>query len=138
MTMTRILQCVLVLFVLTTAGCSLFETESETPKTSNSPTANDNRKKIDFGDSESKVRDALRKMKPSAGSPGFTVKQVQADVTAALEKLKLDPERVNACSCAEAIGEAKAAHSLLTTVTNTIGPSSQKISELEVKVRDDI
>src|SRR5215213_3224951 len=140
MTMRRILQCVLVSVALTTFGCSLFETESETPKNSSSPTAADNRKKIDFSDAEGKVRDGLRKLKPSTGTgtPDSKVNQVQADIKAALNKLNLDNDLVSACDCLLAIEEAKGAQSLLTTVATTIGTRSEKISELDIKLKDDI
>jgi len=130
MTMRRILPCVLVLLVVVMAGCYPFDSEPETPKATNAPTAANNRKKIDFSVAENKVRDARAKMNPDTEPPEPTVKQVKADVTAALDELNIDTERADACGCPKAIGEAKVAQQLLILVSNKIGTSSKKVSEV--------
>lgn len=138
MTMRQILPCVLVMSVLTTVGCGFWDSEPETSQNPTSTPAADNRKKINFSDAEREVRDALKKMKLGAGSQDYRLSQVQTDVAAALAKLRFDDELATACACPEAIGEAKAAHHLLTTVSTRIGNSSKKVSELDMELTDEL
>ena len=134
MTMRRIL-CVLVLCVLVT-GCSYLGLNSDTPKTASPPIATNNRTKIDFSKADGKVREALKKMKPVAGTAEPNIKQVKTDVQAALEELDIADERADACVCPAAIGEAKAAQGLLQAVSTSIGAKSERISEVDEELRE--
>jgi hypothetical protein len=134
----RILPCVLVLFVLLTAACGWFGTQPPSKQNTNSAPATNVRKKIDFSEAEHEVRDALKKMEPATGSPESKISQVREDVAAAISKLNLKEERVTACECPEAIGEAKAAQQLLTTVLTAIGNNSKKVSEVNAELKNEI
>lgn len=138
MTMTRILQCVLAVFVLSMAGCGLLGITPDTEKTSNPSTTTNNRKKIDFSKAEGKVRDAIKKMRPSTGTADSTIKLVKADVSAAQEQLKLDNELADACACTDAINEANSASQLLNTFTTKAGSDSKKVSELDEELSKEL
>jgi hypothetical protein len=120
------------------AGCYPFDSEPTPPKNTSSETSTNNRTRIDFSKAENKVRDARAKMDPTAEPPEPTVKQVKADVTAAMEELDIDNNGASACACPSAIGEAKVAYQVLTLVSNRIGTSSKKVSEVAEDTRKEL
>ena len=104
MTMRRLLQTVLVSFVLVAGGCSFFQSSnSNTPtnKNANSPsrssanTAAPNNKPVNWDAADRHVQDAIDKVL-SQKRPAYTPKDVAADVKEAMRELGKDEEDLKA------------------------------------------